>query len=247
MLNGKNAIVYGAGGPMGGAAARAMAGHGARVWLAGRTEPKLAAVAAEIEAAGGSAEIRLVDVEDRAAVDALAAEVRREAGSLDISYNATTTEARQNQPLVDMSVDDFLLPVVQSARRQFITATAAAKQMTAQGSGVIITLTASASEETRHEMGGFNLACASVEALTRSLAGEVGKYGVRVICVRANFTPETIPGAEDGDLSMLIKDTLLGRLPKLAEVGQTVAFAASDHSGAMTASILNLTCGAIPD
>lgn len=96
-------------------------------------------------------------------------------------------------------------------------------------------------------MGGFSLSCASVEAFTRGLAGEVGKYGVRVVCVKANFTPETIPGSEDGDLSMLLKDTLIGRLPKLAEVGETVAFAASDHAGAMTASVLNLTCGALPD
>ncbi len=48
-------------------------------------------------------------------------------------------------------------------------------------------------------MGGFNLACASIEALTRSLAGEVGRYGVRVVALRPNFTPETVPGFTDDD------------------------------------------------
>jgi NAD(P)-dependent dehydrogenase (short-subunit alcohol dehydrogenase family) len=49
--------------------------------------------------------------------------------------------------------------------------------MTAGGSGVIIMLSATAAKESRHQMGGFNLACAAIEALTRSLAGEVGRQG----------------------------------------------------------------------
>lgn len=67
-------------------------------------------------------------------------------------------------------------------------------------------------------MGGFNLACAAVEAFTRSLAGEVGRHGVRVVCLRPNFTPETVPGLGDDDLEPLVRDTLLGRLPRLVDV-----------------------------
>ncbi|HEY1177532.1 MAG TPA: SDR family oxidoreductase, partial [Phytomonospora sp.] len=81
--------------------------------------------------------------------------------------NAVMVHAIQNVLLVDMSLD-------------FITATAAARRMAARGSGVIILLSSSAAKESRHELGGFNLACASIEALTRSLAGEVGRKGVRV-------------------------------------------------------------------
>ena len=60
-------------------------------------------------------------------------------------------------------------------------------------------LSATSALESRHQMGGFNLACASIEALTRSLAGEVGRYGVRVVALRPNFTPETVPGFTDDD------------------------------------------------
>lgn len=62
-----------------------------------------------------------------------------------------------------------------------------------------------------------------------------------------NFTPETIPGTTDADVALLMKDTLLGRLPRLAEVADTAAYLASDASGAMTGAVINLTCGTIID
>ncbi|MFG1812163.1 SDR family oxidoreductase [Kribbella sp. NPDC049174] len=98
-------------------------------------------------------------------------------------------------------------------------------------------------------MGGFSLACASIETLTRALAGEVGQYGVRVVALRPNFTPDTHPewDIEEGGLDHLINGTALRRLPKVAEVAHTAAFAASDHAGPMTAAVLNLSCGAIAD
>jgi NAD(P)-dependent dehydrogenase (short-subunit alcohol dehydrogenase family) len=119
--------------------------------------------------------------------------------------------------------------------------------MTAQGSGVIVMLTASSAKESRHEMGGFSLANASVEALVRSLAGEIGRHGVRVAGIRSNFTPETHPGVKDEDLRPLLKDTLLGRLPRLAELAGTAVYLASDAAGAVTGAMINLTCGAIID
>ena len=76
---------------------------------------------------------------------------------------------------------------------------------------MIVTLSASSAKETRHEMGGFSLANAAVEALTRTLAGEFGRRGVRVVGLRSNFTPETYPGVTDELLVPLLKDTLLGR------------------------------------
>ncbi|MDQ3424954.1 MAG: SDR family oxidoreductase, partial [Actinomycetota bacterium] len=133
------------------------------------------------------------------------------------------------------------------AHTHFVTATASARRMTAQGSGVILMLSSSAARESRHRMGGFNLACASIEAFTRSLAGEVGREGVRVVCLRPNFTPETTPEVSEADVQPLIADTLLGRLPRLAEVAGAAVFAASDDAGAMTGAVLNLTCGAIVD
>ena len=66
LLKNKNAIVYGAGGGIGGGVARTFAREGARVFLVGRTQEKLEAVAADITAAGGAAEVAVVDATDRA-------------------------------------------------------------------------------------------------------------------------------------------------------------------------------------
>lgn len=245
LLNGKNAIVYGAAGAMGSAVARALAQAGAAVFLAGRTRATLDGVAAQIRAEGGTAQTAQVDAMDPAAVEEHAAQVISTAGHIDISFNAISITVVQNMPLVDMTVDDFLAPVTESARTHFVTTTTAARHMIRQGCGVIVMLSASSALESRHEMGGFSLACAGIEALTRSLAGEVGRHGVRVVGLRSNFTPETVPSVTDDDLRPLLRDTLLGRLPRLAEVAGTAVYLASDAAGAMTGAAVNLSCGSI--
>lgn len=247
LLENKNAIVYGAAGAIGGAVARAYAREGARVFLVGRTLAALDEVAADIRGHGGVAETAQVDAMDKAAVDAHADQVAKTAGSIDVSFNAVAVPVVQDIPLTEISPDDFLAPITGICRTNFLTTTAAARHMTAQGSGVIVMLTASSAKESRHQMGGFSLACASIEALARSLAGEVGRQGVRVAGLRSNFTPETYPGVRDEDLQPLLKDTLLGRLPRLAELAGTAVYLASDAAGAVTGAVVNLTCGAIID
>lgn len=247
LLKNRNAVIYGAAGSMGGAVARAFGREGANVFLAGRTLATLDVVAEEITAAGGVAETAQVDAHDQQAVESHADEVAGRAGSIDVSFNAISITAVQNTPLVDMSLEDFMTPVAEAARTHFITATAAARRMTAQASGVIVMLSSTAAREWRHRMGGFNLACAAIEAFTRSLAGEVGDHGVRVVCLRPNFSPETAPEVSESDLSPLLDDTLLGRLPRLADVAGTAVFVASDLAGAMTGAVVNLSCGAIVD
>lgn len=246
-LNGKSAVVYGAAGNMGGTVARAFARHGAHVYLVGRTQSTLDAVATEIAEAGGRATVARFDVFDQPAVEAHADRIVQQTGSLDISFNAVGMEAVQDIPLVDMKLEDFLAPITDAARSHFITTTAAARRMTAQGSGVIVLLSSSAAGESRHRMGGFNVACAGIEALNRGLAGELGRSGVRVVCIRPNFTPETAPGLSAEDLAPLIRDTRLGRLPRMSEIAEAAVFAASDGAGAMTGTVLNLTCGALVD
>jgi len=253
-LSGKVAVVYGAAGAMGGAAARALGAAGARMVLVGRTVATLEVIARDIRDAGGEATTAVVDVDDPSAVEAHAAAVVAEAGGYDICFNAAGMDDVQNVALVDMTLDDFMLPIVESARRQFATATSAARRMIDRGSGVIVTFSTTAAREWRHQMGGFNVACAGIEALTRSLAGELGRHGIRVVCVRPNFTPETLPLPPDeraafvgNELGQLVGDTALGRLPLLDEVAATVVYAASDAAGAMSGAVLNLSCGALVD
>ena len=84
LLENKNAVIYGAGGSIGGAVARAFAREGARVFLAGRTPATLEAVAQEIRSAGGRADAAQVDALDERAVDEHADAVAADAGGIDI-------------------------------------------------------------------------------------------------------------------------------------------------------------------
>jgi 3-oxoacyl-[acyl-carrier protein] reductase len=247
LLENKNAIVYGAAGAIGGAVARAFARDGARVFLAGRTVATLEEVAADIRAHGGMAEAAPVDAMDKAAVDAHADRVVAAAGNIDVSFNAVAVPVVQGVALTEISVEDFLAPITGLCRTNFLTATAAARHMAARGDGVIVTLSASSAKETRHQMGGFSLANAAIEALTRTLAGEFGRRGVRVVGLRSNVTPETYPAVTDEQLAPLLKDTLLGRLPRLADLAGTAVYLASDGAGAISGAMVNLTCGAIID
>jgi 3-oxoacyl-[acyl-carrier protein] reductase len=89
LLEGKNAVVYGGGGSIGGAVARVFAREGANVYLAGRTLENLTLVAEQIRSAGGVAETARVDALDELAIDEHADAVAASAGGIDISVNLT--------------------------------------------------------------------------------------------------------------------------------------------------------------
>src|SRR6478672_3569487 len=130
LLENKNAVIYGAGGSIGGAVARVFAREGARVFLAGRTPASLDAVAEEIRSAGGAAETAQVDALDERAVDEHADAVAADAGGIDISFNLIAHPYTHGIALAEMAVDDFLAPVLTAARTTFLTARAAARHMT---------------------------------------------------------------------------------------------------------------------
>ena len=116
LLRNKNAVVYGGGGKIGGAVARAFAAAGARVHLAGRTPERLEAVAEEIRAAGGTAETARLDALDERSADRHANEVVARSGTIDISFNLISYGDVQGTPLADMPVDDFQRPVINAVR-----------------------------------------------------------------------------------------------------------------------------------
>lgn len=259
LLEGKNAVVYGAAGSVGLAVARAFAREGAAVFLAGRTLASLQGVADEIEQAGGVAQAAVVDARDEAAVDQHANAVVADAGSLDVTFNAISVDhIIQGVPLVDMTEEDIVGPVAGRVATHLLTARAAARHMTGQGRGVILTFTADAARLPYREVGSFGIACAAVEGLTRTLAAEYGPYGVRAVCLRSMGSPDA-PNVEDvwklragTDSATEVVDartalTLLGRLPLVDEVGNVAALMASDLASPLTATVVNVTCGEIAD
>ena len=112
LLKDKNAVIYGAGGSIGGAVAKEFAREGARVFLAGRTRNPLEAVAADISSVGGSAEVAVLDALDEEAVDEHARAMASEAGSIDVSFNLITRGDVQGIPLIEMTTDDLLHAVL---------------------------------------------------------------------------------------------------------------------------------------
>jgi NAD(P)-dependent dehydrogenase (short-subunit alcohol dehydrogenase family) len=257
LLEDKTAVIYGAGGAIGGAVARAFAREGARLFLTGRDLTKVDAVAKDIVAAGGVAETARVDALDEEAVE----EHLKRAGGVDISFNAIGPgPATDRLPLTELALDAFARPIAFYTSSNFITATAAARHMSGQGSGVIVMLTAVPGRTPANLIGGSAPAWAAVEAFSRSLALELGPAGVRVVCLRSHAIPETplieanfaTAAAAAGVTparfrARLEQGTLLKRLPTLAEVAATAAFIASDRAGAMTATVANLSAGSITD
>lgn len=122
LLENKNAVIYGAGGAIGGGVARKFASEGGGVFLTGRTRESLDKVAKEITAAGGQAEVAVVDALDEQAVDEHARTVVAQAGSLDVSLNLISRGDVQGIPLAEMTTADFLRPITTAITTTFITA-----------------------------------------------------------------------------------------------------------------------------
>jgi 3-oxoacyl-[acyl-carrier protein] reductase len=260
LLESRNAVVYGAGGALGGAVSLAFAREGATVFLTGRRQAPLDAVATKIRTAGGVAETAVVDAHVEQAVEAHAHAVVERAGSLDISINLIGVDHIQGRPLADMSPADFTLGLEARVRTQFVTARAAARHMIRQRSGVILMVTTTPDRIAIGDVGSFGVANAALEGLARTLATELGPQGVRVVCLRSAGSPdaagvreafgihaanagttlETFASAREGRI-------LLRRLPTLAEVADVAAFMASDRASAVTATITNVTCGEMLD
>lgn len=260
LLANKNAVIYGGGGRVGGAVARAFAREGAKVFLAGRTLATLDEVAGDIAAAGGEAETAQVDALDEQAVDTHADAIAEKVGSIDVSFNSIGHGDVQGLPLLEMPYEDFARPITTAMRAQFLTSRAAARHMIKRGSGVIMAITATTARMAIPEVGGTGVTFDAIESLCRQWACELGRYGVRVIWLQTTGLPEAVTdeilpgygtGAEDGMtreelFAWLRRSTMLDRLTSLAEVGDVAAFMASDHAGAVTAAAANITCGQAP-
>ncbi|GAA0507182.1 3-oxoacyl-ACP reductase [Paractinoplanes deccanensis] len=248
LLDDKNAIIYGGGGSVGGAMAKAFAAQGARVHLAGRTAASLDKVAGAVREAGGRAETAVLDALDEAAVDAHAAEV----GRIDISVNVTSSYDVQGTPLVEMAVDDYLSPVAKPLRSQFLTTRAAARHMIPRRGGVILFFGGEGDKAANrmHRLGGLLAGFAAVEALRRQLAAELGEHGIRVVTLATSGIVESLPAGmpEAAEIGAgITATTLLGRAATLADVGNAAVFAASDWARTMTGASLNISCGAFLD
>ncbi len=252
LLQDKNAVVYGAGGSLGGAVAKGLAGAGARVFLTGHRSQSVQKVADDILAAHGTVEIDVVDGFDEEAIQKHLERVVRKAGNVDLSFNAVGVELVQNIPLTNIALDDFVTAITRTMQTRFLTAIAAGKVMMRQGSGVILFLTATPGGIGYPFTGGFAPACCAVESLSRTLASELGVYGIRVVTIRSGGSPdskvfkdaiESNPAGMESILSMMKADTMLKQMPLMADIANAAVFLASDLAGKITGVTVDVTAG----
>jgi len=262
LLMNKVAVIYGAGGAIGGAVARAFAGEGARLFLTGRRRTTVEPVAEEIGRAGGSAEAAEVDAVDERAVDEHLRRVIDKAGRIDISFNAIGVghDGILGVPLAELDVRKFVLPITAYTTSYFLTARTAARHMIPNKSGVIMTVTALPARMGSPLNGGYGSAQAAKEALTRDLSHELARQGIRVVALRPHGIPETSTLREvhamKAKASGMTWEQFTGYLGSmthsrrgstLAELASMAAFVASDRASGLTGTIVNMTMGSLDD
>lgn len=262
ILKNKVAVVYGAGGAIGGAVARAFAREGANVFLTGRRRAPVDAVADDIVSAGGSAAAAEVDALNEQAVDKHLQSVIDAAGHLDVSFNAVGIPNAKivGIPLANLEVEKFALPIMAYTTSYFLTARLAARYMIQNKSGVIMTVSAFPARTGTPMNGGYGPALAAKEALTRDLSVEFAPQGIRVVSLRPHGIPETGTMRELFDLkakasgmsweqfqAYLASTTHRRRVMALEEVANMAAFTASDKASGMTGTTINLTMGGVVD
>src|SRR5712692_10311473 len=262
MLKNKVAVIYGAGGAIGGAVARSFASEGAKLFLTGRLQAPVEAVAKDIVSAGGSAEATEVDALDEQAVDRHLQSVIDKAGRVDISFNAVGIPNAKilGVPLVELDLKQFSLPIAAYTTSYFLTARLAARHMIPNKSGVIMTVTAIPARTGTPLNGGYGPALAAKEALTRDLSAALAPQGIRVVGLRPHGMPETGMMKEVFEVKAprigmtweqfqgyLASTTHPRRVMTLEEMANMAVFMASDKASGMTGTTVNLTMGSLDD
>ena len=235
-LDGKRALVTGAGRGIGHAVARALATAGAELVLVSRTKRELDEVALEIVSRGGQARVVPFDVTDSAAIRDAFGGLER----LDILVN----NAGLNRPQPFLEVDEATLDqlLTLNVRAAFLVAQAAARVMVTQGGGVIVNM----SSQMGHVGSELNrtvyvMTKHAVEGLTKAMAVELAPKGVRVVSIAPTFvqTPLTKPFFDDPETREWILDRIpLGRAGSVEDVARAVVFLASPAASLVTGSSL---------
>ena len=258
ILEGKRAVVFGAGGSVGAAVAKEFAAEGAEVYLSGRNKASVDEVKAAIESAGGKADASVLDALDDGAVARYVEQVASK-GGIDIEFNAVAPNPREygnGKPAVDVSIDEYMVALSTVLKSRIITAKNAARQMIKQGSGVIIGITGSTARG--HIVGGTSLGIAfgAIETLMENLAFEVSPKGVRVVCLRmtANVDSNAIRNTaramnlSDEQFSTMLANLNFLKTPaRIADTAKAAAMIASDRFRLLTGTVVNSSAGAALD
>lgn len=264
LLKGKVAVIFGGSGAIGTAIAKVFIREGARVYLCARAFNKLQNIATQLHQLGGVVHTVNVDVLDSQATSEAVAQIAQATNSLDIVINSTSFIHNQGKEILELNLDEFVGGINPFLTAQFNITKAVVPYMGGDRGGTMISIVAPSARMAIPGHLGHIVGCAGVEAFIKALASELGPKNIRVLGVRSHAIVDAVQAgsytrelfeskAQAMGLSIgqwlegAAQGTMLKRLPTLSQVAETVAFLASEHANSMTATVVNMTSGAIVD
>ncbi len=255
LLEGKTAIVTGAGRGIGEAIAKRFAAEGAAVVLAARTEHEVRRVASEIEAAGGRAVAVAADVSEEAGCEKIVQVTREKFGAIHILVNNAGIYGPV-LPVERISAQEWDEVMAVNLRSAFLLSRLMLPEMYERGEGTIINVTSAAAKAAFPLNSPYAASKAGMIGLTRTLAAEAARKGVRVNAISPGPVPSTkmseqlrrglgaIYKMSDEEMTQRMgQSTLQGRPQTPDEIASAALFLVSDQASAITAQTLNVDGG----
>ncbi|MBJ8497071.1 SDR family NAD(P)-dependent oxidoreductase [Acinetobacter oleivorans] len=264
LLKGKVAVIFGGSGAIGTAIAKVFIREGAHIYLCARDLNKLQNIAAQLHQLGSVVHTASVNVLDSQSINNTVAQIAQDTGGLDLVINATSFIHNQGKEILELNLDEFVGGINPFLTAQFNISKAVVPFMGGDRGGTMILIVAPSARMAIPGHLGHIVGCAGIEAFIKALASELGPKNIRVLGVRSHAIVDAIQAgsytrelfeskAQAMGLSIgqwlegAAQGTMLKRLPTLSQVAETVAFLASEHANSMTATVVNMTAGAIVD
>jgi NAD(P)-dependent dehydrogenase (short-subunit alcohol dehydrogenase family) len=254
LLDGKVAVVAGVTAGLGRDIALALAREGADVCLLGRQDATMATVADEVRQRGRRSMAYPCDITDSGSCERSIAATNRELGKVDIVVN-NTFHAGDFRRLVDADLDDWRATMETNLFGALALVKAAVPVMRMHADGRFIMVNTQPTHPTKPGYGAYSASKAAMAQAVRSLARELGEYGIRVNAIQPGFVVTDsvreflTESARDRGITEqdaydeLARETALGYLPPTTEIAGTVVYLASALSRPVTGETIAVNAG----
>lgn len=256
LLQDRVALITGSGRGIGRAIARLFANEGAAVFLTARTEKELSATSSEIMKDGGRAAFATADLTREAECDRVVAAAREKFGRIDVLVN-NAGHYGPVVPVEEYPLAEFDKVLAVHLRAAFVLSKLVATEMYARGSGVILNISSLSAKAAFPWGSAYAAAKAGMLGLTRVMAAEAGRKGVRINALCPGPVTETRMSKELGallasklgvsaekQLAGFLAGLLQGRAQTSDEIARAALFLCSEQSSAITGQSINVDGGA---